>query len=132
MTWNPNDPKSIALAYITACARQDLDAVAALVAPDLEFVGVAKTVHGAQPYLDVLRWLGPVWKDSAVQKVFSDGDEVAVFYDFVTDTAAGAVPCVERMRIEGGRIRKVNLYFDRVRFQPAKDEAERRAMRATG
>ncbi len=126
------DPKSIALAYISACARQDLDAVASLLAPDLEFVGVSATLHGAQAYLDVLRRLAPVWKESAVRKVFTDGDEVCVIYDFVTDTPAGAVPCVEWIRVQGERIRKVTLFFDRVTFQPAKDEMLRRAVRPAG
>ena len=126
------DPKSIALAYLAACARHDLDAVASLLAPDLEFVGVSRTVQGAQAYLDVLRRLAPIWKDSAVQRLFTDGNEVCAIYDFVTDTSAGAVPCVEWLRIEGERIRKVNLYFDRVRFQPAMDELARRAVRPTG
>ncbi len=127
-----NDPESIALAYIAACARHDLATVASLLAPDLEFVGVSATLRGVQPYLDVLGRLASIWTDSAVKKVFTEGDEVCVIYDFVTDTAAGAVPCVEWIRVEGGRIRKVNLFFDRLRFQPARDEMDRRAVRPTG
>lgn len=126
------DPKSIALAYVDACARKDLDAVARLIAPDLEFVGVSGTVRGAEPYLAILRRLGAVWVRSDVQKVFTDGNDVCVLYDFVTDTPAGAVPCVEWLRVEGGRIRWAKLVFDRVSFQPARDEMERRAVRAAG
>jgi ketosteroid isomerase-like protein len=127
-----SEPKSIALAYIEACGRKDLDTVARLLAPDLEFVGVSSTVRGAEPYLAVLRKLGTVWVRNEVKKVFVDGDDVCVLYDFVTDTPAGAVPCVEWLRIEGGRIRWAKLVFDRVGFQPAKDELERRAVRAAG
>jgi hypothetical protein len=126
------DPRSIALAYVDACGRRDLDTVARLLAPELEFVGVSRTVRGAEPFLDVLRSLGPVWVRSDVKKVFIDGDEACVLYDLVTDTPAGAVPCVEWLRIEGGRIRWAKLLFDRVGFQPAKDELERRALHAAG
>jgi hypothetical protein len=124
---NTNDPRSIALAYIDACGRKDLDAVAPLLAPDLRFVGPGNTLTGASPYLAVLRRLGPVWVRSDVKKVFADGAEVCVIYDLLTDTPAGVVPIVEWLRIEGGRIASVTLFFDRVTFKPASDEIARRA-----
>jgi hypothetical protein len=122
-----NDPKGIALAYIDACGRKDLDAVAPLLAPDVVFVGPSNTVTGATPYLAVLRRIGPVWVRSDVKKVFADGPDVCVIYDFVTDTPAGAVPIVEWLRIEAGRITAIKLFFDRVTFKPASDELARRA-----
>jgi len=121
------DPKNIALAYIEACGGKDLDAVAALLAPDLRFVGPGNAVTGAAPYLAVLRRLGAVWVRSDVKKVFADGGDVCVIYDFVTDTPAGAVPIVEWLRIEDGRILSVTLFFDRATFKPASDELGRRA-----
>lgn len=122
-----HDPKTVALAYIDACGRKDLDAVAQLLAPDLRFIGPNNDLTGAAPYLAVLRRIGPVWVRSEVKKVFTDGPEVCVIYDFVTDTPAGAVPIVEWLRVEGGRIASVTLFFDRVAFQPASEEIVRRA-----
>ena len=49
-----------------------------------------------------------------------------MIYDLVTDTAAGAVPTVEWLRINGGRVASVNLFFDRVSFKPASEEVARR------
>lgn len=122
-----NDPKEVALAYIEACGRQDFDTVAPLLAPDLKFDGPGGKLTGATPYLAVLRRIGAVWVKSNVRKVFTDGPEVCVIYDFVTDTPAGAVPIVEWLRVEGGRIASVTLFFDRVSFKPASDEITRRA-----
>jgi len=48
---------------------------------------------GAAAYFAVLRRLGPVWASSEVKKVFADGPEVCVVYDFVTNTPAGKVDC---------------------------------------
>jgi len=124
-----NDPKSIALAYIERCGSGCFEAVASLLAPDVKFVGPGNTVTGDAAYLVVLRRLGPIWKGSEVKKVFVDGADVAVIYDFVTDTPAGSVPIVEWLRVEGGRITAVNLFFDRVAFKPASDELARRAAR---
>jgi ketosteroid isomerase-like protein len=123
------DPKAIALAYVDACGRGDLDAVAPLLAPDVRFAGPGNTLEGAAGYLAVLRRLAPVWVRSDVKKVFADGADVCVIYDFVTDTAAGAVPIVEWLGIEDGRIASVALFFDRVTFKPASDELARRAER---
>lgn len=120
------DAKRIALTYLDACARHDLDTVARLLADDLQFTGPATTVTGAAPYLAILRRLSHAWVRSEVKKVFTDGNEVCVIYDFVTDTPAGSVPIVEWLRLEGGRIQSVRIYFDRLEFKPASDEIARR------
>jgi ketosteroid isomerase-like protein len=122
-----DNPKQIALAYIDGCSRKDFDAVAPLLAPDIRFAGPATSSTGAAPYLAVLRRVGTVWVRSDVRKVFTDGPDVCVIYDFVTDTPAGAVPIVEWLHVEGGRITSVNPYFDRVAFKPASDEMPRRS-----
>jgi len=70
-----------------------------------------------------------VWGRSDVKKVFVDGNEVCVIYDFVTNTPAGAVPIVEWLRVEDGQIASVTLFFDRVAFKPAADELAHLAAR---
>ena len=125
------EPKAVALAYISACGRGELTAVAPLLAPDLVFTGPGNRVQGAEPYLAVLRRIGPIWKGSEVKRVFADGAEVCVIYDLVTDTAAGAVPIVEWLKVEAGKITSVNLFFDRVAYKPAGDELAKRAQGRT-
>ena len=71
--------------------------------------------------------LGPIWVRSDVKKVFADGGDVCVICDLVTNTPAGAVPIVEWLRIEAGRIASVTLVFDRATFKPASEELARRA-----
>jgi hypothetical protein len=122
------EPKTIALAYIDACSRKDLDTVATLLAPDVHFVGPGNELTGAPAYLAVLRRLGPIWERSDVKQVFVDGSSVCVIYDFVT-TTAGPVPIVEWLQVEGGRVQAVRLFFDRVTFKPAGDELARLATR---
>ncbi len=119
------NPKEVAVAYIEACSRKDLDAVATLLAPGVRFVGPGNEVTGAPAYLAVLRRLGPVWERSDVKRVFADGSDVCVIYDFVTNTPAGAVPIVEWLQIEGAKVASVTLIFDRLTFKPASDELAR-------
>jgi len=122
-----HDPRHIALSYIEACGAKNYSAVAPLLAPNITFVCPGNSLTGAEPYLAVLRQLGPVWLRSDVKKVFADGPDVCVIYDFVTDSPAGSVPIVEWLRIEGGLITSIDLFFDRVSFKPASEELARRA-----
>ncbi len=120
-------PKQVALAYIDACSRKDFTAVAELLTNDIHFSGPGNSVQGSAPYLAILKRLSTVWERSDVQHTFSDGDDVCVIYDFVTNTEAGAVPIVEWLHIEGERIGSVKLFFDRLSFQPASDRLARHA-----
>ena len=43
--------------------------------------------------------------------------EVHSEYDFVTETTAGALPAIEWLNFDGGRIRAINLYYDRQPWQ---------------
>lgn len=125
---NPTSPAvDTALAYVEACATKDTAALERLLAPDIHFSGPGNAVTGKAPYLAILKRLGTVWVRSDVKRVFHDGPEVCVIYDFVTDTPAGAVPLVEWLRVEDGQVKRVTLFFDRLSFKPAADEAARRA-----
>ncbi|HEX2874088.1 MAG TPA: nuclear transport factor 2 family protein [Polyangiaceae bacterium] len=122
-----NEAKTVALAYIEGCGRKDWDAVTAALHEHVQFSGPGNAVTGAAPYLAVLQRIAPVWVRSEVKSVLSGDSEVCVLYDFVTDTPAGAVPIVEWLGVEEGKIKSVKLLFDRVAFKPASDELARRA-----
>ncbi len=124
-----NDPKAVAIAYIEGCAAKRWEAVEPLLAPGMQFIGPNGAIEGVDKYMPVLRRLGPIWARSDIKKVFTDGGDVCVLYDFVTDTPAGAVPAVEWLRVEGGRIARIQLVFDRVAFKPVADELARRAQK---
>ncbi len=122
--------EKVALAYLDAVAKKDLERIESLVAPDVRFVGPATTLTGTRELLAAFRRISAVHVRSDIKRVFSDGDEVCVIYDFVTDTA-GALPTVEWLRVEGGRIRSINLYYDQVPWLKIREELGRRAAQAT-
>src|SRR5262245_55690026 len=123
-------PEAVALAYLDAVASKDIERVAALVEPEVEFVSPANRLSGARDFLAGLRRIGAIHVRNEVKRVFRDGNEVCVIYDFVTDTV-GAVPTIEWLRIDGGRIRSVNLYYDQVPWIKLREELARRAAQAT-
>lgn len=112
------DRKKLALEYLDAVSKQQYDKVAELLAPDLHFRGPATTRTSAQDFVGALKRLGAIHVRTDVKRVFADGDEVCVIYDFVTDTTAGALPTIEWLHFDGGRIRAIDLYYDQLPWQP--------------
>src|SRR5258705_10555681 len=118
-------PEAIALAYLDGVGKKELARLEALVAPEIRFVGPATTIEGVADLLAAFRRIGAVHVRNDIKRLWSDGNEVCVIYDFVTDTA-GALPAIEWLKIEGGRIRSVNLYYDQVPWMKLREEIARR------
>src|SRR5882757_11101335 len=100
-------PKELAKAYIDAAGKSQYDQLPQLFHPELEFRGPYVTLHSADDYIAALRRIGAVRLRHDVRKIFVDGDEVCVIYDFVTNTAAGAVPMIEWLTFERERLRSI-------------------------
>jgi ketosteroid isomerase-like protein len=126
----PQDPETVARSYLAAVGNKDLNAVAALLAPDITFVGPAMSLRGSQHVLAALRHIGAIHVGNEIKRVFVADDEVCVIYDFVTDTM-GSVATIEWLRIEAGQIRSVNLYYDQLPWQTLRRELAMRASQAT-
>jgi hypothetical protein len=121
------DLKSLSESYIKAVGRRDFDRVAELLHPEVVFSGPGKPLQGAGAYLGALRRLGPVLLRNDIRKVVADGNDVGVFYEFVTDTDVGAVPSAEWLTFEDGRIRSVHLVFHTQPWPKVLEELTRRA-----
>src|SRR5689334_6738035 len=98
------DLKKLALAYLDAVGKKDLARVEKMLAPDLKFTGPTMSRSTAQDFIGALRRLGAIHVRNEPTRVFVDGDDVCVIYDFVTDTPAGALATIEWLRFEGERI----------------------------
>jgi hypothetical protein len=125
------NPKTLALAYLDAVGKKELGRLDDLLAPDLAFRGPSSTRSTARDFIGALARIGAIHVRNDIKRVFVDGDDVCVIYDFVTDTPAGVVPTVEWLRVEGGRISAIDLYYDRVPWKLVMDEIAARAARAS-
>jgi hypothetical protein len=125
------DLKTLALSYLDAVGKKDFRRVEQLLAPDLRFTGPASNRDSAQDFIGALKRLGAIHVRNEPTRVFVDGDEVCVIYDFVTDTPAGALPAIEWLRFAGERIQSINLYYDRVPWKGVMDEIGRRTAQPT-
>lgn len=124
------DLKALALSYLDAVGKKELDRLDDLLAPDLAFRGPSMTRSTARDFVGALARLGAIHVRNDVRRVFVDGDDVCVIYDFVTDTPAAALPMVEWLHFHEGRIRAIDLYYDRVPWKTVMEEMATRAARA--
>jgi SnoaL-like protein len=125
------DKKTLALAYLDAVARQKFSTLEELLADDLHFRGPASNRTSAKDFISALKRLAAIHVRNDIKRVFVDGDEVCVIYDFVTDTAAGALSTVEWLRFQGTRIASIVLYYDQLPWQTVMAAMAERAARPT-
>jgi hypothetical protein len=102
--------------YIAAVGDRRLEALAAMLDPDAEFVVGDTTLRGADAFIGGFKRLLPIIVRNDIRKVFIDGDEACVIYDFVTDSSAGAVVSVEYLKFKKGRIASSLLVFERLHW----------------
>ncbi|MDR6971326.1 nuclear transport factor 2 family protein [Leifsonia shinshuensis] len=120
------DTETVARQYIHAVGARDEDPLDDLfdVALVAEFAGSTLDKEG---WTAALRRLMPVILRNEIREVFTNGERACIVYDFVTDTAAGAVRCVELLTVRDGRIVQIELLLDRAAFAPVNEELEKRA-----
>ncbi|MDF9749482.1 nuclear transport factor 2 family protein [Arthrobacter sp. ES3-54] len=112
--------EGIARSYIQAVGSHDLNALENLLGEDLvaTFAGTALDKAG---WTTALKRLLPALVRNEIREVFTAQDRACVVYDFITDTAAGAVRCIELLTINADKIREIELVLDRVAFAPVNE-----------
>jgi hypothetical protein len=122
-----NDPRALAVAYIEAVGSKDFDRVAELLHPDADFITSGPRIQGIPAYVAALRRLAPILVRNDIHATVVDGNDVAILYDFVTDTPAGSVPTIEWLTTDAGRIRTSRLIFHKEHWPAAVAELARRS-----
>jgi ketosteroid isomerase-like protein len=98
--------------YHAAWQAHDYDSVRTLLHDDLDFRGPFDTFDNADAFIEAIRALAPIVKDVEMRKTFSDGDDVCLLFDMVTNTPAGTQPIAEWHHVRGGKIASLRAYFD--------------------
>lgn len=113
--------------YIRSVGDHRLEALPGMIDPDVEFIVGDTTLRGADAFVGAFERLSPIILRNDIRKVFVDGDEAIVIYDFVTDTPAGAVVSVEHIKLKDGRIASSLLVFERLHWPEVQEELVQRA-----
>ena len=115
--------------YVNAVGEHRLEALPAMLEPDVEFTLGDNTVRGVEGFVAGFQRLMPIILRNEIRKVFVDGEEACVIYDFVTDTPAGAVLSVEHIKFRNGRLASTLLVFERLHWPEVLAELTGRAAR---
>lgn len=123
---NITDTAAAARAYIDAVGARDLEPLERLLDERVvaTFFG---TELGKREWIEAIRRLLPALIRNDIREIFATGERAVIVYDFVTDTPAGAVACVELVTVDGGRITEIELLLDRVAFAPVHEALQARA-----
>ena len=99
--------------YVRAVGEHRLEDLRPMLAEDAEFTLGDATYRGVDAFIGAFVRLMPIVERNDIRKIFVDGDEACVIYDFVTRTPVGPVVSVEYLKLASGRIRSSLLVFER-------------------
>ena len=99
-------------AFKHALGGGDFAAARKLLHDNLTFQGPIDTFDRPEPYLEALQKLHHIVERVDIHKMFADGDDVGLFYDMVTRTAAGTSFVAEWHRVRAGKIAAIRVVFD--------------------
>lgn len=116
-------------AYIQAVSDHDLTRLDALFDDELRAT-FAGAEYGKREWVGALSRLLPALIHNEIREVYTEADRVCVIYDFVTNTEAGAVRCVELLTVTDSKITTIELLLDRVTFAPVNQALKERATQA--
>jgi len=108
-----DDVRSVGERYFDAWTSGDFDGARSLVHDDLIFRGPFETFERADDFFESLRRVGGGLLERAEKKkVFADGQDVCIIYDFVAKPPVGPSPTVEWYRVRDGKIGEIRIVFD--------------------
>lgn len=99
--------REVVLAYIKALNDEDFEAARKLVNDDLTFDGVLGKRNGADAYFQDMEKMKFKYK---VQKVFSNGNDVCLFYD--VDMGSASALTSGWYHLKYGKISSLKVIFD--------------------
>ena len=121
--------KELVTSYIQAVGEHRLEDLAAMLDPEAEFTLGDTTYRGTEAFVEAFRPLMQIVVRNDIRKVFVDGDQAVVIYDFVTDTPVGGVLSVEHIKVRDGRITSSLLVFERLHWPEIQAELVARVTR---
>jgi ketosteroid isomerase-like protein len=108
-----SDARSVGEGYFDAWTSGDFETARSMVHDDLTFRGPFETFERADDFFESLRRVGGGLLERAEKrKVFVDGGDVCVIYDFVAKPPVGPSPTVEWYRVRDGKIAEIQIVFD--------------------
>jgi hypothetical protein len=108
-----DEARRVGEGYFDAWTSSDFDRARSFVHDDLTFRGPFETFERADDFFVSLRRVGGgLLQRADKKKVFADGQDVCIIYDFVAPDPVGASPTAEWYRVRDGKIAEIQVMFD--------------------
>ena len=104
-------PMELAETYFAAWQAQDAEALRAILADDVSFVGPMATLDTAEDAVRGLMGLAAATTRLDVRKRLADDDDVITWFEIST-ADAGPLPTANWTHVEDGRITAIRVAFD--------------------
>ncbi|MGE3664963.1 MAG: nuclear transport factor 2 family protein, partial [Pseudonocardia sp.] len=98
--------------YFRAWRDGDHDALRAVLADDVDFVGAMGAVTGGDAAAEALMGLARITKDVVVQRMHAEGEHVITWFDLYTTVGPDPLPVANWTRVRDGRARRIRVTFD--------------------
>lgn len=110
--------KDVVTSFQASMAKDDWAGARQHLATPFEFVGPFERLTDPDAYLASLKRLHPIVERVDLHRMFSDGNDVCLLYDLVTNSPAGTAFIAEWHRVRDGKIHAVRVVFDPRPFEP--------------
>lgn len=121
-TMHPSE--KLVRAWVAAFYGGDAETARRHLADDVAFVGPSAQFHGADALVRTMGHVAPGVERVEIERVFVDGDEVALFYDLVLDHAVRRMSIAEWDTLRDGKIASIRLVLDTGPFTPRAPKGE--------
>ena len=98
--------------YFDHWSKKEYQASAKYLDDNLSFKGPIDTFTNSKDYLQAISRLAQIVVEVRKKRTFIDGNDACFVYDLVTSTPAGTVPCAEWIRVEQGKVKSIQVFFD--------------------
>lgn len=105
------DPAIVTETYFRAWLERDFDALRAILADDVSFVGPLATLDDADACITGLRGMSEIVTDIAVHRRWVDGPDVLTWFDLHT-TIGPPTPTANWSHVDHGKISAIRVAFD--------------------
>lgn len=107
-----NNAASVAEAYYKNMAKKDLNAIAALIDPNIEFSGPLTKLKGKDAMLPAIQGFMQAFDTIAIRFVGGNDDKAFLVFDLQCPEPIGTIPSAAFMTVKNGLITRSELFFD--------------------
>lgn len=105
-------PAETMTTYFRAWREGDHDALRAVLADDVDFVGALGAVTGGDEAAAALMGLAKITKDVVVKRMLADGEDVLTWFELHTTVSPEPVPVANWTQVRDGRAQRIRVTLD--------------------